>query len=70
MRQKKKPSSEQHEKFLKGIRKKKTLVTCLRVLLLVFLPDLFSDEPTREQEKTSEKPQKKLQKRRLKKRDG
>lgn len=40
------------------------------LLLLVFLPDLFSDEPSREQEKTSEKPQKKLQKRRLKKRDG
>ncbi len=41
MRQKKKPSSEQHEKFLKGIRKKKTLVTCLRVLLLVFLLGLW-----------------------------
>lgn len=40
------------------------------LLLLVFLPDLFSDEPSREQEKTSEKPQKKLQESRLKKRDG
>ena len=40
------------------------------LLLLVFLPDLFSDEPSREREKTPEKPQKKLQKRRMKKRDG
>ena len=40
------------------------------LLLLVFLPDLFSDEPSREQEKTSEKPQKEPQKRRLKKRGG